>query len=31
MTQIRILTEDGELIHDLVLDPGRDHQPQTQT
>ena len=26
--QIRILTEDGELLRQLTLDPTRDYQPQ---
>ncbi|MGH2554460.1 MAG: hypothetical protein ACRDHO_01925 [Actinomycetota bacterium] len=24
---VRVLTEDGELLRDLTLDPGRDYQP----
>ena len=26
---IRVITEDGELLRELVLDPTRDYQPQT--
>jgi transposase InsO family protein len=30
-TQIRIITEDGELLRELTLDPSRDYQPQART
>jgi transposase InsO family protein len=30
-TQIRIITDDGQLIRELELDPSRDYQPQPQT
>ena len=28
---IRVLTNDGELIPELELDPGKDYQPQAKT
>ena len=28
---VRVLTEDGELIRDLILDPTRDYQPHAQS
>jgi hypothetical protein len=28
---IRVLTADGELIRELILDPTRDYQPQHKT
>jgi hypothetical protein len=28
---IRVLTEDGELVRDLTLDPTRNYQPQPKT
>jgi hypothetical protein len=28
---IRVLTKDGELIRELVLNPSRDYQPQPKT
>jgi hypothetical protein len=28
---VRILTEDGELLRELKLDPSRDYQPQVRT
>jgi hypothetical protein len=28
---IRVITEDGELIRELILDPSRDYQPHERT
>ncbi|HUI04255.1 MAG TPA: hypothetical protein VLZ77_11985 [Acidimicrobiales bacterium] len=28
---VRVVTEDGELIRALTLDPGRDYQPQAKS
>ena len=28
---VRVLTEDGELIRDLILDPTRDYQPHARS